>query len=223
MTNRYYDSHEAYVRALAHELSKEYAVIIDKGLILQIDAPDLAMERSMYFQDLSLTQFLEMAELHIDALNNAIEGFPTERVRLHCCWGNSEAPHISDIPLADLLPVISQAHVGALGLAFGNPRHQHEIDVIAESSLPDHMTLIAGVVDVTTNYVEHPEVVSRRIQAATRAIGDVSRIVASPDCGFGTFAGYQFVAREIVWAKLKTLRDGANLAARALAAGQTAA
>ncbi len=216
MTNRHYDSYEAYVRALAGELRKEYAVIVDKGLTLQIDAPDLAMERGMYFQDRPLSQFLEAIELHIDALNTALEEFPIDRIRLHCCWGNIDSPHVHDVPLAEVLPIISRASVGAIGIPFGNPRHQHEIDIITQHPLPDHMTLIAGVLDTTTNYVEHPEVVSRRIQAAARAMGDVSRIIASPDCGFGTFAGYEFVAPDVVWAKLKTLREGADLAAHAL-------
>ena len=217
MTNKHYDSYEAYVRALARELRTEYEIAIKRGLILQIDAPDLAMERGMYFQDRPLREFLDAVELHIDALNDAIEGFPVERVRLHCCWGNLDSPHVHDVPLAEILPVIARARVGALGIAFGNPRHQHEMDVIAANPLPDHMTLIAGVVDSTTNYVEHPEVVSRRLQEAARAMGDVSRVIASPDCGFGTFAGYEFVAGDVVWAKLRTLREGADLAARALA------
>jgi 5-methyltetrahydropteroyltriglutamate--homocysteine methyltransferase len=217
MTNQYYESYDAYVRALARELRTEYAVIIDSGLTLQIDAPDLAMERGMYFQDRPLTEFLEAIELHIDALNSALEGFPVDRIRLHCCWGNLDSPHVHDVELAEVLPIISRANVGALGIPFGNPRHQHEIDVIAKAPLPEHMTLIAGVVDTTTNYVEHPEVVSRRIQAAVQAVGDISRIIASPDCGFGTFAGYEFVAADVVSAKLKALRDGADLAAHALA------
>jgi 5-methyltetrahydropteroyltriglutamate--homocysteine methyltransferase len=216
MRNEHYESHEAYLAALVRGLRHEYRAIVDKGLVLQIDSPDLAMERGMYFQNEPLAAFLGAVEQHVDALNSALDGIPRERVRLHCCWGNIDSPHVDDVPLAELLPLITQARVGALGIAFGNPRHQHELDVVAEHGLPDGMTLIAGVVDVTTNYVEHPEVVARRLREAVRAMGDAGRVVASPDCGFGTFAGYSFVAPDVVWAKLETLRAGADLAAATL-------
>lgn len=210
--NRHYESYESFIRAVAAELRKEYRVIVDAGLILQIDAPDLAMERTMRFADSSLRQFQEAIELHVDALNSALEGVPADRVRLHCCWGNHESPHTHDVALADILPIITRAHVGALGAAFGNPRHQHEIAAVAEQGLPDDMKLIAGVIDTTTNYVEHPEVVAARVTAAIRAMGDPSRVIASPDCGFGTFASYELVSPDVVWAKLQALRDGADLA-----------
>jgi 5-methyltetrahydropteroyltriglutamate--homocysteine methyltransferase len=216
MRNQHYDNYEAYVRALATELAKEYRIIVEKGLVLQIDAPDLAMERGMYFQEQPLSEFLAAVELHVDALNQALDGLPRERVRLHCCWGNNDSPHVDDVPLTEILPIVSRANVSAIGIAFGNPRHQHETDVIAEHGLPGDLKLIAGVVDVTTNYVEHPEVVSRRLQAAVRAVGDRERVLASPDCGFGTFAGYQLVAPDVTWEKLRTLRAGADLAAAAL-------
>lgn len=218
MQNRHYESYDAYVRALARELANEYRTVVDNGLVLQIDAPDLAMERGMYFNDRPLSDFLEAVELHVDALNDALEGLPREQVRLHVCWGNLDSPHVDDVPLGELLPIVTRANVGAIGFAFGNPRHQHELDAVASHGLPDGMDLIAGVVDVTTNYVEHPEVVSRRLQEAVRALdGDVSRVIASPDCGFGTFAGYEFVASDVVWAKLGALREGADLASRAFA------
>ena len=214
--NRYYDSYEDYVRALAAELRTEYQIIIDSGLILQIDAPDLAMERTIYFGDDSLEKFLSAVDLHIDALNVALADLPRDRVRLHCCWGNHESPHIHDVALQEILPIISRAKVGALGLAFANPRHQHEIDVLARTGLPDEMKLIAGVIDTTTNYVEHPEVVSRRLQAAARAMGDPALVLASPDCGFGTFAGYELVTSDVMWAKFAALREGADLAIETL-------
>ena len=210
--NRHYESYEAFIRAVAAELHKEYQVVIDAGLILQIDAPDLAMERTMAFAGQSLSQFLQTIELHIDALNSALEGIPRERVRLHCCWGNHESPHTHDVALGDILPIISQARVGALGAAFGNPRHQHEIAAVADYGLPDDMKLIAGVIDTTTNYVEHPEVVAARLTAAIAAMDDPGRVIASPDCGFGTFAAYELVSPDVVWAKLRTLREGADLA-----------
>jgi 5-methyltetrahydropteroyltriglutamate--homocysteine methyltransferase len=214
--NRHYESYEAFIRAVAAELRKEYQVVIDSGLTLQIDAPDLAMERTMAFADQSLGEFQDTIELHIDALNGALEGIPRERVRLHCCWGNHESPHTHDVALSDILPIISQARVGALGAAFGNPRHQHEIAAVARDGLPDDMKLIAGVIDTTTNYVEHPEVVANRLGAAITAMGDPGRVIASPDCGFGTFAAYELVSPDVVWAKLRTLREGADLAAARL-------
>ena len=157
-------------------------------------------------------EFQETIELHIDALNSALDGIPPERVRLHCCWGNHESPHTHDVALADILPIISQARVGALGAAFGNPRHQHEIAAVAQHGLPDDMKLIAGVIDTTTNYVEHPEVVAARLTAAIAAMDDPGRVIASPDCGFGTFAAYELVSPDVVWAKLQALREGADLA-----------
>ncbi len=210
--NRHYESYEAFIRAVAAELRKEYQVVIDSGLMLQIDAPDLAMERTMAFSDQSLSEFQHTIELHIDALNSALEGMPRERVRLHCCWGNHESPHTHDVALADILAIISRAQVGALGVAFGNPRHQHEIAAVAEHGLPGDMKLIAGVIDTTTNYVEHPEVVAARLGAAISAMGGPERVIASPDCGFGTFAAYELVSSDVVWAKLRTLREGADLA-----------
>jgi 5-methyltetrahydropteroyltriglutamate--homocysteine methyltransferase len=210
--NAHYATYEDFIFAVADEIAKEYAVIAASGLVLQIDAPDLAMERTMKFQDLSVAEFQEVVDLHIAALNRALEGLPRERVRLHCCWGNHESPHTHDVALADILPIITKAEVGALGLAFANPRHQHEIAVVAELGLPEHMTLIAGVLDTTTNYVEHPEVVADRVGAAVRAVGDPGRVMASPDCGFGTFAGYELVSPDVVWAKFASLRAGADLA-----------
>ncbi len=211
-TNRYYESYDAYLFALARELRREYEAIIASDLILQIDAPDLAMERNQYFSDQPLTVFLNAVDLHIEALNMAVAGFPRERVRLHCCWGNYEAPHMDDVELEEILPIISRAEVGGLGIAMANPRHGHEVEVIATRGLPDDMKLIAGVLDTTTNYVEHPRVVAMRLKAAVRAMGDVSRVLASPDCGFGTMVGYQPVVPNVVWDKLASLRAGADLA-----------
>ncbi len=214
--NRHYDSYEAYVRVLAQEIRKEYLAIVNSGFVLQVDAPDLAMERTMYFADRPLREFLEAAELHVDALNEAISGISPERVRLHCCWGNHESPHIHDVELQEILHILTRAHVGALGIAFANPRHQHEIAVVGDVGMPDRMRLIAGVVDTTTNYVEHPEVVSQRLQAAVRAMGDAERVIASPDCGFDAFAGVSRIAPDVVWAKLATMREGADRAVQAL-------
>jgi 5-methyltetrahydropteroyltriglutamate--homocysteine methyltransferase len=218
MMNRHYDTHEAYVFALAREMRKEYELIAGSGMVLQLDAPDLAMERTMLFQDRSLKEFLAAAEVHVAALNEAIRGrgIAKEQVRLHCCWGNWEGPHVHDVPLAEILPILCRANVGALSLEFANPRHQHEIKVLKAIGFPADKVLIPGIIDSTTNYVEHPELVADRICAAVDAIGDRSRVIAGVDCGFGTFTGYEFVAASIVWAKLRALSEGAALASKRL-------
>jgi len=219
MMNAYYKSHEDYLMALARELRPEYLAIHEAGLILQIDAPDLAMERTMTFQDMSETEFLGVCELHMAAINRAIEGIPAARVRLHCCWGNWEGPHVHDIGLAPILPVLYQAHAGALTIEFANPRHQHEYAALRANPLPKDWLLIPGVIDTTTNFVEHPEVVARRLEEAVAVVGDRERVVASTDCGFGTFTGREWVAASIVWKKLKSLREGADIASARLWGG----
>lgn len=215
MLNAHYDSHEAYVFALARQMRKEYELIA-RDFVLQIDAPDLAMEHTMLFQDKSVAEFLKIAETHVAALNEAVAGIPRDRIRLHCCWGNWEGPHIHDIALSEILPVLYQASVGALSLEFANPRHQHEYAALKRAKLPAEFILLPGVIDSTTNYVEHPEVVANRICEAVDAVGDRSRVIASSDCGFGTFAGSEFVAEDVVWAKLRSCRDGADIATRRL-------
>jgi 5-methyltetrahydropteroyltriglutamate--homocysteine methyltransferase len=216
MMNAYYKSHEDYLMALARELRPEYRAIHEAGLVLQIDAPDLAMERTMTFQDLSEAEFLGVCELHVAAINTALEGIPRDRVRLHCCWGNWEGPHIHDIGLAPILPILYQAHAAALTIEFANPRHQHEYAAVRAHPLPKDWLLIPGVIDTTTNFVEHPEVVARRIEEAVTVVGDRERVIASTDCGFGTFSGREWVAASIVWKKLASLRQGADLASKRL-------
>ncbi len=212
----HYGSHARYVEALARELRKEYACVHARGLVLQLDCPDLAMERPRFFQDESLEGFLAMVALHVDALNRAIAGIPRERVRLHVCWGNYDGPHTHDVPLEAVLPFLYRANVGALSLPFASPRHQHEYRALERHPLPDGMLLLPGVIDTTTNVVEHPEVVADRICRAAEAVGDPTRIVASTDCGFGTFAGSGLVADSVVWVKLAALVEGAALATRRL-------
>ena len=216
LLNAHYDSHETYVNALAQEIGKEYRAIHEAGLILQVDAPDLAMERVMMFQDESDETFVKAAEMHLAAINKACEGIPRDRWRLHICWGNYEGPHTYDIALAKLLPVFYQANTAALSIEFANPRHQHEYAAFKKHPLPKDMVLIPGVIETTSNIVEHPEVVARRIDEAVAAVGDRERVIASTDCGFGTFAGREWVAPSVVWAKLKTLREGADLASQRL-------
>jgi len=216
MGNAYYDSHERYVFAVAKQMQKEYELIHAKGFILQLDCPDLAMERAMLFQDAPLQRFQEVVETHIAALNAAIANIPADRVRLHVCWGNSEGPHTHDVPLEAILPLLYQAKVGALSIELANPRHQHEYAVLKRYPIPDSMLFLPGVIDTTTNYVEHPEVVANRLCQAVDAVGDRSRVIASTDCGFGTYAGWNFVAESVVWAKLRTLAEGAAIASTRL-------
>ena len=216
LLSAHYRSHEQYVRALAREMRKEYELIHQRGLLLQVDCPDLAMERARFFQHDSLDRFLQMVELHVDAINQATAGIPADRLRLHLCWGNYDGPHTHDVPLEAVLPLVARARVGALSLPLANPRHQHEYRVLKRHRLPDSMLLLPGVIDTTTNYVEHPEVVADRIVAAVDAMGDRTRVIASTDCGFGTFAGSEMVAHSVVWAKLAALSEGAALASRRL-------
>ena len=219
MINQHYDSHEAYLTALAQALSHEYRAIHDAGMILQIDAPDLAMERHRFFGHLDDAAFLQQLDLHIAAINLGIEGIPRDRVRLHVCWGNNDGPHIHDIAMSAILPALYQANVGALSIEFANPRHQHEYDALRNNPLPAHMLLMPGVLDTTTNFVEHPEVVARRLQEAVSAVGDRERVIAGTDCGFGTFAGREYVADEIVWVKLAAAAEGARIASQRLWGG----
>jgi 5-methyltetrahydropteroyltriglutamate--homocysteine methyltransferase len=216
MLNAYYKTYEDYLSAIAREMHYEYKSVVDAGLILQIDAPDLAMERVLLFQDKSDNEFVKIIEQHIAALNKALEGIPRDRVRLHICWGNWEGPHIYDIGLEPLLPVFYQANVGGLSIEFANARRQHEYAALRKHKLPDNMVLLPGVIDSKINLVEHPEVVAQRIETAVAAVGDRERVIASSDCGFGTFAGWEWVAEDVVWLKLKTMREGADIATKRL-------
>jgi 5-methyltetrahydropteroyltriglutamate--homocysteine methyltransferase len=216
MLDAYYGSHERYIRALAREMRKEYELIVARGFVLQLDCPDLAMERTRFFQDEPLDRFLDAVALHIDAINEAVVNIPRDRIRLHLCWGNYDGPHTHDVPLEPLLPIIYRARVGALSLPLASPRHQHELKAFRQHPLPDDMLFVPGVIDSTTHVVEHPEVVADRITAAVTAIGDRTRVLAGVDCGFGTFAGSQLVEESVVWTKLRTLKEGADLATKKL-------
>jgi 5-methyltetrahydropteroyltriglutamate--homocysteine methyltransferase len=216
MLNAYYDSQESYLNALAREMNNEYRAIHNAGLLVQIDAPDLAMDRAMFYRDLSDSQFVAAIEKHVAALNKGLEGIPRDRVRLHCCWGNWDGPHVFDVALDLILPVLYQANVGALSIEFANPRHQHEYSAFRRHPLPDHLVLLPGCVETTSNIVEHPEVVARRIEEAVSAVGDRERVIASADCGFGTFTRREWVIEPAVWLKLKSLREGADIASARL-------
>jgi 5-methyltetrahydropteroyltriglutamate--homocysteine methyltransferase len=216
MQNAFYDDLGSYVSALADALRTEYRAIVERGFLLQIDAPDLALERHTLFQDKPLSDFLDFARLVVAAINRALVDIPPERVRLHVCWGNYEGPHTHDVDLAPLLPHVYRARVGGLVLSMANPRHAHEHRVLREHPLPSDWNLVTGVIDTTTNYVEHPEVVAERIERAARAVGDPRRVLAGTDCGFATAAGLGEVAEEIVWEKLRALSAGAALASKRL-------
>ena len=216
MENAHYPDLGAYVDAVAAALRVEYEAIAARGFVVQIDAPDLAMERHTLFADRPLDDFLAFAARVVAALNRALANVPPERVRLHVCWGNYEGPHTHDVELAPLLPIVYGARVGGLVLSMANPRHAHEHRVLARHPLPRGWLLVAGAIDTTTNYVEHPEVVADRIELAANAVGDPRRVLAGTDCGFATAAGLGEVAEEIVWEKLRALSAGAALASKRL-------
>ena len=216
MLNEYYPTYEDYVFALAEEMRKEYELIAAKGLVLQLDCPDLAMERHISYQDEPLSVFQDVVRLNIKAINQSIRNIPPEQVRLHVCWGNTEAPHHYDVALADILPLLYEARVGALVLEMANPRHSHEHKVFQQYPLPNQMLLVCGVIDTKTNYVEHPEVVADRIALAVKAVRDPTRVIAGTDCGFDTAAGSTRVVKGIAWEKLKALRQGADIASEAI-------
>ncbi|MEE8395959.1 MAG: hypothetical protein V3S29_07890, partial [bacterium] len=214
--NEHYDTDDAYLDALADALRVEYEAIVGHGFLLQLDCPDLALERHISFAGRPLGDFLDFVEKVVAAINRSLRGVPREAVRLHVCWGNYEGPHDLDVPLAEILPSILQADVGAVVLPFANPRHAHEFGLFADGPLAPDQLLVAGVIDTTTNYVEHPEVVADRIERVARALGDPSRVIAGTDCGFDTSAGMGKVAGDIVWAKLAALSEGARLAGQRL-------
>ncbi len=216
MLNAHYATYEDYLTAIAREMRTEYQAVTKAGFVLQIDAPDMAMERTLLFQDKSDAEYVKIVEQHVAALNKGLEGIPREQVRLHVCWGNWEGPHDHDIDMAPLLPALYQAKVGALGLEFAMPRRQHETAALKKHKVPDHLAIFPGVIDSKSNVVEHPEVVAQRIEAVVAAVGDRERVIAGVDCGFGTFVGWEWVTEDVVWRKLHTLRMGADIASKRL-------
>lgn len=214
--NGHYDTQEAYIRALATALKTEYTAIVEAGYTLQIDAPDLAMERHISFADQPLSVFLDFVAVVIDAINQAIADLPREKMRLHVCWGNYEGPHDLDVPLEDVIPVIARANVSGFLLPMGNPRHGHEWRVFEKPVIADDQSVIVGCVDTTTNMIEHPQVIADRIERVARALGDPSRVLAATDCGFDTSAGAGRAVESVVWSKLESLVEGARLASKEL-------
>ncbi len=209
--NQHYPSHEDYLLALADAMAAEYRAIVDAGLVLQLDSPDLGLGRHMLFKGRPDTEYEAQARLHVRALNRALDGIPKDRVRLHVCWGNYEGPHHHDAPMELVLPIALEANVGALLFESSNPRHAHEWEVFANADLPDDLVLVPGVLDSTTNFVEHPKLVAERICRFADIVGR-ERVIAGTDCGFSTFAGFGSVDEEIVYAKLASMVEGAAMA-----------
>jgi 5-methyltetrahydropteroyltriglutamate--homocysteine methyltransferase len=211
LQNAHYPSREAYLQALADAMRDEYRTIVEAGLDLQVDCPDLALSRHMLFTDLSDDEFVRVAETHVEALNPALDGLPPDRVRVHICWGNYEGPHTCDIDMARVLPTLMRVRAQNVLFETANPRHAHEWEVFRDrrAEIPDDKVLVPGVVDTTTNFVEHPEAVRQRVERFTDAFG-TERVMAGSDCGFGTFAGFGAVDPEIAWAKLAALSEGAR-------------
>lgn len=216
LRNEHYPSREAYLARLAEVMKEEYDAIVRAGLVLQVDCPDLAMSRHLAFADLGTAEFLKIAEANVEALNHALRDIPPDRARLHLCWGNYEGPHHRDVPLRDILPVVLRARPQAISLEGANPRHAHEWAVFRDVKLPDDKVLIPGVLDSTTNFIEHPELVAQRLVRYAEVVGR-ERVMAGSDCGFGTFArANPQVEPEIVWAKLAAMAEGARLASAML-------
>ncbi|MBT5677576.1 MAG: cobalamin-independent methionine synthase II family protein [Rhodospirillaceae bacterium] len=214
-SNDYYPSHDAYLAALAAAMKEEYNAVVRAGFLLQVDCPDLAMGRHVSFSEMSDAEFLKQAEHNIEALNEALSDVPADSVRMHICWGNYEGPHHCDIGLEKILDIIVKAKPSAISVEAANPRHAHEWAVLREVGLPDDKILIPGLIDSTSNYIEHPELVAQRIERFASAIGR-ERVIAGVDCGFGTFAGMGKVDPKICHLKLKALAEGAAIASERL-------
>lgn len=213
--NKHYATHEEYLAALADAMAYEYRAIVEAGIVLQLDSPDLGLGRHMMFKDKSEEEYRSLAAMHVEALNQALEGIPKDMVRLHVCWGNYEGPHHHDAPMDVVLPIALKANVGALLFESSNPRHAHEWQTFAEARLPDDLILVPGVIDSTTNFVEHPKLVAERIERFADIVGR-ERVIAGSDCGFSTFAGFGAVDQDIVFAKLASMAEGAAIASETL-------
>jgi len=212
LPNQHYPSREAYLEALADALKSEYETIVASGLDLQLDCPDLALSRQMLFSDLSDDEFIKIAEVNVEVLNHALRDIPSDKVRVHACWGNYEGPHVLDIAMDKVFRTLMSINARYLSFENANPRHAHEWKVFRDrkNEIPDDKVLMPGVIDSTTNFVEHPELVAQRIERFTEIVGQ-DRVIASSDCGFGTFAGFGAVDPEIAYAKLESMAEGASL------------
>lgn len=213
--NQYYADDEAYLYALADVMHVQYRAIVNAGFVLQLDCPDLALSRHTVFAHLPLEAFRKVIDMHVEALNYALRDLPPERMRLHICWGSTMGPHHTDVPLKDIVDVVLKGRPAALSFPAANPRHEHEWKLWKEVTLPEGTILIPGVIDSTSNFVEHPELVAERIVRYAKVVGR-ENIIAGVDCGFGTFAGRVQVDSKIVWLKLQALTEGARLASQEL-------
>lgn len=213
--NRHYPSHEAYLADLADAMREEYETIVAAGFDLQLDCPDLAMSRHTGYQDLSEADFLKVAAANVEALNAATANIPPERMRMHICWGNYEGPHDHDIPLERVVDIVLSARPGTVLFEGANPRHEHEWTVWRDAAIPEDKVLAPGVIDTCSNYVEHPELIAQRLERFVGIVG-ADRVIASTDCGFGTFAGYGKIDPLVTAKKLKAMREGADIAAARL-------
>ncbi len=213
--NKFYPDHESYMFAVADAMKTEYDAIAKAGFVLQLDCPDLAMGRHSKWADLSLEEFRKIAQINVNALNHAVRDIPAEQMRIHMCWGNYEGPHHHDVPIASMLDIVLQAKPAGLSFEASNPRHEHEWKVWKDRKLPDGKVLIPGVLDSTTNFIEHPELVSQRITNFASAVGR-ENVIAGTDCGFSTAAGAATVVPSITWAKFQAMVDGAELASKEL-------
>ena len=211
MANEYYPSREKYLEAIARVMKDEYEAIHEAGFVLQLDCPDLAMSRHNRFPDTSLDEFRQIAALHVEILNEATKGIPPDRMRLHLCWGNYEGPHHRDVPLRDIIDIVLRARPSGISFEGANPRHEHEWKIWKEIPLPTGKVLIPGVIDSTTNFIEHPELVADRIVRYAGVVGR-ENVIAGTDCGFGTFADSDWIDPRIAWAKLSALGEGARRA-----------
>ncbi|HVF64116.1 MAG TPA: cobalamin-independent methionine synthase II family protein [Casimicrobiaceae bacterium] len=212
--NEHYASEEAYLLAIADAMRHEYETIVDAGLLLQVDCPDLAMGRHIQYAALTLAEFRGKAELHVEALNHALANVPADRVRMHLCWGNYEGPHHCDVPLADIIDIVFKAKPAAISLEAANPRHAHEWTVFERVKLPEGKLVIPGVIESKSNFVEHPELVAQRIGRYANLVGR-ENVIAGSDCGYGTWVGQAAVDPDVVWAKMRAMAEGARLASRA--------
>lgn len=215
LPNEYYPTEEAYLYALADVMKDDYKDIVDSGLLLQIDCPDLAMTRVTQFSHLSQEEFIKIVEMHVEVLQHALAGIPPDRMRLHLCWGNTEGPHHRDVPLKEIVNIVLKAPPGAISFEGANPRHAHEWKIWRDVKLPDGKIIIPGVLDTTTNFIEHPELIAERIVRYAGVVGKENMMVGS-DCGFGTSAWGRRVESRIAWAKLESMVEGARLASQEL-------
>ena len=216
--NEFYGSHDEYLEALAEAMRAEYEAIVGAGFSVQLDSPDLGLGRHMMFKDKPEADYQRLAGLHVEVLNHALRSIPKDRVRMHICWGNYEGPHTHDAPMSTVLPIALRANIGALVFESSNPRHAHEWTTFRDADLPDDLILVPGVLDSTTNFVEHPELVAERIGRFADIVGR-DRVIAGSDCGFATFAGFGAVDGDIAWAKLSAMAEGARIASDRLWGG----